>query len=132
VNLDLVFEDVLPHPVEAVWSVLTDPAAISDWLMPTGDFRPVVGARFRLKTQRLSATGWIDAEVVELDPPRRMVWAWSSNDGAAPTTVTFELTPENAGTHLKLTHVGEIDPLVGGLLRDGWPTRIELLRRSLD
>ena len=131
-NLDLAFEGVFPHPIAAVWRALTDPAAISDWLMTTTDFRPVVGARFRMKTRQLSADGWVRAEVLELDPPRRMVWAWSANDGAAPTTVTFELTSEAGGTHLKLTHVGEIDPLFGGLLRDGWPGRIKLLRRSLD
>ena len=131
-NLDLVFEELLPHPAEVVWRALTSADAISDWLMTTTDFRPRVGAHFRLKTQQLSATGWIDAEVLELDPPRRMVWSWSANDGAPPTTVTFELVPQAGGTRLTLTHVGEIDPGFGGLLRDGWPTRIELLRRSLD
>jgi uncharacterized protein YndB with AHSA1/START domain len=132
VNLDLVFEEVLPHPVEAVWGALTDAAAISEWLMATTEFRPQVGARFRMQTGRLSADGWVDAEVLELDPPRRMVWAWSVNDGRPPTTVTFELASEGDGTRLTLTHVGQIDPVVGGLLRDGWPGRIDLLRRSLD
>jgi uncharacterized protein YndB with AHSA1/START domain len=111
---------------------LTDAAAISEWLMPTRGFRPLVGARFRLKTGRLSPTGWIEAEVTELDPPRRMVWAWSPGDGALPTAVTFELAPAAGGARLTLTHTGEIDPDIGGLLTEGWPTRIELLRRSLD
>jgi uncharacterized protein YndB with AHSA1/START domain len=132
VNLDLVFEEVLPHPVEAVWGALTDAAAISEWLMATTDFRPQVGAKFRMQTTQLSADGWVDAEVLELDPPRRMVWAWSVNDGLPPTTVTFELATEAGVTRLTLTHVGEIDPVVGGLLRAGWPGRIDLLRRSLD
>lgn len=131
-NLDLAFEELLPHPIEAVWNALTDRAAISDWLMQTAEFEPVVGKRFRLKTQRLSPDGWIDAEVTELEPPRRMAWAWSVKDGNPPTTVTFELTPEADGTRLKLTHVGEIDPVAGELVSDGWPTKIELLRRFLD
>jgi len=37
VRLDLVLEELLPHPVEAVWRALTDAEAISDWLMPTTD-----------------------------------------------------------------------------------------------
>lgn len=131
-NLDLVYEELLPHTVDAVWGVLTDAASISAWLMRTPDFQPVVGARFRLKTQRLSESGWVEAEVTELDPPRRMVWAWSVAHDAELTTVTFELTPEDEGTRLKLTHVGEIDPFVGDLLTEGWPGRLELLRRSLD
>jgi uncharacterized protein YndB with AHSA1/START domain len=131
-KLDLVFDELLPHPVEAVRRALTSADAISDWLMATNDFSPQVGTRFRMKTQGLSASGWVDAEVLELDPPHRMVWAWSVGDDAPSTTVTFELTPQGDETRLRLTHVGEIDPLIGGLLTDGWPGRIALLRRSLD
>ena len=115
-----------------MWSALTNAAAISAWLMRTPDFQPAVGTRFRLKTTLLSKSGWVEAEVTELDPPTRMVWAWSIADDAPLTTVTFELTQEDEGTRLRLTHVGEIDPLVGGLLTEGWPGRLELLRRSLD
>ena len=82
-NLDVRIEELLPHPVESVWGALTDAASISDWLMATNDFRPQVGARFRMKTGHLSADGWVEAEVLELDPPRRMVWAWSI--AAAPS-----------------------------------------------
>jgi len=131
-NLDVVLEELIPHPIEAVWAVLTDAPSISDWLMPASDFRPVVGTRFRLKTQRLSPDGWVSAQIIDLDPPCRMVWSWSGSDDSIPSTVTFELTQEHAGTRLKLTHAGEIDPIVAGLLRSGWPGRIELLRRSLD
>ncbi len=130
--LDVRIDELLPHPVEAVWAALTDSASISDWLMATDDFRPEVGARFRMKTGTLSASGWVEAEVLELDPPRRMVWAWSVAGGEAPTSVTFELVPQGEGTRLTLTHAGEIDPVIGAQLAEGWPGRIELLRRSLD
>jgi uncharacterized protein YndB with AHSA1/START domain len=132
VKLDLVHDVVLRHPVDVVWRALTEAESISDWLMATTDFEPRVGSRFRMKTQRLSASGWVEAEVIELEPLRRMVWAWSIEDGNAPTTVTFELRSDGEDTHLRLTHEGEIDPLAGGLIGDGWPGRIELLRRSLD
>jgi uncharacterized protein YndB with AHSA1/START domain len=131
-NLDVAVEELIPHPVEAVWAQLTDAAAISGWLMKTGDFRPEVGARFRMKTRHLARDGWVRAEVTELEPPRRMVWAWRSDEAAPPTTVTFELTPEAGGTRLRLTHVGEIDPEFAAVLQPGWPEVIELLRRSLD
>jgi uncharacterized protein YndB with AHSA1/START domain len=131
VNLDVQFDELLPHPVDEVWDALTDAEAIADWLMvPTG-FRPLVGVRFKLKTQNLSEDGWVHAEVVELDPPRRMVWAWTVDSSPAPTTVTFELTPEAGGTRLRLSHVGEIDPIIGGLLSEGWTGRIEALRSTL-
>ena len=131
-NLDVRIEELLPHPVESVWGALTDAASISGWLMATHDFQPQVGARFRMKTGHLSADGWVEAEVLELDPPRRMVWAWSIAGGAEPTRVTFELAPDGGGTRLTLTHAGEIDSVIGALLAEGWPSRIEVLRRSLD
>ena len=130
-NLDVRLEELLPHPPDAVWAALTSDEAITDWLMATTGFRPERGARFRMRTQHLSPTGWVEAEVLELDPPRRMVWAWAPGAGAAPTTVTFELTPEADGTRLALTHAGEIGDTIGRLLGEGWPTRIELLRRRL-
>jgi uncharacterized protein YndB with AHSA1/START domain len=132
VNLDLSLEELLPHPVEEVWAALTDADAITDWLMATTDFKPAVGSRFRMKTQRLSTTGWVDAEVLELDPPHRMVWSWSANDGNRPTTVTFELAPMDAtSTRLTLKHAGEIDPTVGRILRDGWPGRLAALAQVI-
>jgi uncharacterized protein YndB with AHSA1/START domain len=126
-RLEVALDEFLPYPPERVWQALTDRVTISAWLMATGDFRPEVGAQFRLQTEHLSPTGWIEAEVLELDPPRRMVWAWSSNDGNPASRVTFELEPESSGTRLRLTHEGEIEPAIGAILADGWPSRIELL-----
>jgi uncharacterized protein YndB with AHSA1/START domain len=126
-RLDLAFDEVLPQPIDAVWSALTDARAISNWLMETDDFRPEVGTTFRLKTRSMAASGWVDAEVLELDPPRRMVWAWSVADDAPATIVTFELTAQAGSTRVRLTHVGEIDPRLGGLLKDGWPGRMQAL-----
>jgi uncharacterized protein YndB with AHSA1/START domain len=132
VILDVVVDEVIPRPLDEVWRALTTAESISEWLMATEDFRPEVGARFRMKTGRLSEDGWVRAEVLELDPPRRMVWSWHVSFTPTSTTVTFELEPHVDGTRLRLTHTGEIDPLPGRELRDGWPGRIELLRRSLD
>jgi uncharacterized protein YndB with AHSA1/START domain len=126
-RLDVALDELLPHPVEVVWQALTDAAAISEWLMVTSDFEARVGAKFRLETRHLSPTGWVDAEVVELEPPRWMAWSWSSNDGNAPSRVTFELGPEGNGTRLRLIHEGEIDPEIGSVLVAGWPGRLELL-----
>ena len=122
-KLDVAYEELLPHPIEAVWSELTDRAGISEWLMATEDFKPAVGCRFRMKR----TTGWVDAEVLEIEPRRRMVWSWSVDDGNPPSKVTFMLAREGSGTRLRLRHVGEFDPVVAGLFRDGWPGRIKAL-----
>ena len=130
-RLDVLIDEVLPHPVDAVWAALTDRDSISDWLMQTAEFEPVVGTRFRMRTQNLSSDGWVRAEVTEVEPPRRMVWAWSVEEAAPPTTVTFELAPHDDGTLLRLTHEGEIADRPGGLLEAGWPVKLEDLKRRL-
>jgi uncharacterized protein YndB with AHSA1/START domain len=127
VRLDVEYEEILPHPIDVVWSELTSAAAISDWLMATDDFEPAVGCRFRMKTQGLSPTGWVDAEVLEIAPVKRMVWSWSSNDGYPPSTVSFELDEVAEGTRLRLRHVGDLEASVGTILREGWPGRIVAL-----
>jgi uncharacterized protein YndB with AHSA1/START domain len=131
VKLDVTFDELIPHPIEAVWSELTHAAAISEWLMVTGDFEPAVGCRFRLKTEDLSTSGYIEAEVIDLDPPHRMVWTWSAGDGNAPSTVTFELSRAGDKTRLRLRHVGEFDSRVAKLLREGWPGRISAISQAI-
>ncbi len=130
-KLDVTYEELLPHPIEAVWRELTEADAISDWLMATADFKPEVGARFRLKTERLSTTGWVEAEVLEVSPPHRMVWSWSARDGNDPSIVSFELERDAGGTRLRLRHAGEFDPVVADILRNGWPGRIAALAQSI-
>ena len=126
-RLDVQYEEVLLHPIEAVWAELTNAAGISDWLMATDDFEPEVGCRFRMKTHSLSPTGFVDAEVLEMTPPHRMVWSWSSNDGNPPSTVSFELAEVPRGTQLRLRHTGDLEASVAKELREGWPGRIDAL-----
>jgi uncharacterized protein YndB with AHSA1/START domain len=131
VNLDVEYEELLPHSIAAVWAELTDAASISEWLMATSDFRPLVGCRFRMKTQRLAPTGWVDAVVIEIDPPRHMVWSWSAGDGSPPSRVTFQLVEEGEGTRLRLRHTGDLNPEIAEILRSGWPGRITALGEAI-
>jgi uncharacterized protein YndB with AHSA1/START domain len=121
---DLALETVLPFPVDAVWEALTDPVALAEWVMPVEGFAPVVGQRFRFRAKPMP--GWdgiIDCEVLAVEPLRRLVIRWQGSRMRTPTTVTWTLTPEAAGTRLKLDHQG-FDG-VGGLIlsamhRSGW------------
>jgi uncharacterized protein YndB with AHSA1/START domain len=100
----LIFDVVYPHPPESVWTAITTSSGIERWLMPN-DFKPAVGHRFQLRSKPMPGwTGIIDGEVLELDPPRRMMWGWKSD--WMNTTVTFTLDPVAGGTHLRLVHDG--------------------------
>ena len=96
---------VYPHPVDRVWAALTSSEALAAWLMPN-DFEPAVGHRFTFRTSRPPAfDGVVRCEVLELDPPTRMVWSWAG--GNIDTTVTFTLKPAGpGGTRLRMRQVG--------------------------
>src|ERR1700687_2319737 len=91
-KLELFFDEFYPHPCDDVWRALTDPTALSTWMMPN-DFEPHVGRRFSFKREALppNTRGTVECEVLALEPPSRMVWSWLSTDEGAPTRVEFRL-----------------------------------------
>jgi uncharacterized protein YndB with AHSA1/START domain len=93
-----------PHPPGQVWAALTSSEALAAWLMPN-DFVPQVGHSFTLRTRPAPGfDGIVHCQVLELDPPSRMVWSWRG--GSIDTMVTFTLTPDGAGTRLRMHQVG--------------------------
>lgn len=100
---------LLPAPPSDVYSAWTDPESLRDWLSPVGhaeaevDLR--VGGSFRIVMvgdgHRVEHTG----EYLELTPPERLVFTWSSPyTGPEPSVVTVELRSHDTGTELLLTH----------------------------
>ncbi|HUT48407.1 MAG TPA: SRPBCC domain-containing protein [Alphaproteobacteria bacterium] len=131
-SLDIRLERRIAHPIDKVWRVLVSPDRMADWLM-ANDFAPHVGHRFRLTGEPMPGwRGWADCEVLELDPPTRMVWAWWANDETHETRVTFELTREAAATRLVLIHRGDETPIIAELLAGGWPGKLPALEALLD
>lgn len=103
-------EVVYAHPPEKVWAALTDPRALAEWLMPN-DFEPRVGKRFQFRVDpMMSFEGIVDCEVLEVDPPRRLVYTWvvhmKGKPPHEPMTVTWTLEPVSEGTRLVLEQTG--------------------------
>jgi len=100
-----------PHPVDRVWEALTSSDALAAWLMPieeagrSGQLERV-GHRFTFRTRPAPGfDGIVRCEVLELDPPRRMVWSWAG--GTIDTTVTWTLDQtSDGGTSLRMHQVG--------------------------
>jgi uncharacterized protein YndB with AHSA1/START domain len=104
---EIIREVVYPHPPAAVWRALTEPAALSAWLMPN-DFRPEVGHKFQFRVPK-PPIGWrgiVDCEVLVVDPPRRLSYTWLGDPKYRPTKVTWTLEPVEGGTRLRLEHTG--------------------------
>jgi uncharacterized protein YndB with AHSA1/START domain len=101
------FEFNLPHPPEKVWRALTDPVLLAEWLLPVFDLRLEPGTAFTFKTQPYP--GWdgvVNCRIIEIDPHKKLSYAWVVGDMELDTVVTFTLTPTASGSHLSLVQSG--------------------------
>jgi uncharacterized protein YndB with AHSA1/START domain len=95
----------LDHPPEKVWRALTDPALLTEWLLPVAGLRLEPGAAFTLKTQAFPGwDGTVNCRVLEIDAPRRLSYTWGVP--FLETVVTFTLAPTAAGTRLSIVQSG--------------------------
>ena len=103
----IAFEVELPHPPEKVWRALTDPALLGEWLLPVTGFELELGAAFTFKTQPFPGwDGTVSCRMLELEPHRKLSYAWVVGEMVLDTVVTFTLTPTDAGTRLFLVQSG--------------------------
>ena len=99
------FEFDLKHPPEKVWRALTEPALLSEWLLPAVGLELAPGASFRFETD--PQPGWdgvVACRFVEIEPQRKLSFAWVVGD--IDTVVTFTLTPTPLGTQLSIVQSG--------------------------
>lgn len=129
---DLRFEIVYEQPRERVWAALTDSAALAAWLMPN-DFAPRLGHRFQFRTKPAPGfDGIVDCQVLEIEPPRRLVYSWAG--GGIDTRVIWTLEEAGSGTRLVLEHRGFRGVrglFVSSILAKGWSSRMLKTRLSV-
>ncbi len=122
----------LADPPAKVWRALTDPALLSQWLMPT-DIRAEVGHRFTFCSEpRPGWNGTVYCEVLEVVPYERLVYSWRSSpsiqegEHGLNTTVTWSLFPASeGGTRLFLEHSGfEPEAFAFHAMGQGWSGKI--------
>ena len=74
-------------------------------------------------------------EVLEIDPPRLLVWSWIANWHEHPdsrTIVRWELTPTKSGTRVRVTHSGLAqEPISRKDYGQGWLGVLNLLKNFL-
>ena len=106
----IVVERLMPHPREMIWRALSEASLVNQWLMKT-DIAPALGHRFNFRSE--PANGWngvTDCEILEIEPPHRLVYSWNaSGDQAASgikSTVTWTITPAKGGALLRMEHAG--------------------------
>jgi len=130
----IVVERLMPHPPEKIWRALTQSHLIEEWLMKN-DFQPRVGHRFQFRAQPVPGwSGVTNCEVLEVDAPKRLAYRWgdgSESDSGLKTIVTWTLTPQADGTHVRMEHSGFRPQDEGGYkgMGGGWPRILGGLER---
>ncbi len=131
-NLELHFVEVYPHPIEKVWTAVSEAKGLAVWLM-ANDFEPQVGHRFKFYNEPLKPDwrGSIDCEVLAIEPPSRIVWSWRHSDDGFATQVEIKLNAVAGGTQLVLHHTGDTSPDRNRGYASGWPRKFATLREQL-
>ena len=102
-SLSLEFE--LHHAPQKVWRALTNPALLTEWLLPVVDLQLEPGAAFTFRAPPQPAwDGIVNCRMLEVEAQRNLSYAWVVGD--IDTVVTFTLTPTASGTRLELVQSG--------------------------
>jgi uncharacterized protein YndB with AHSA1/START domain len=122
---------------EKLWEALTDPDFIRRyWFGTTVECSWKKGAPWRMTRPDGSLTD--TGEILEIDPPRRMVIRWQNEwkpefKAEGPSRCTIEIEPADRAVKLTITH--EIERRESGLIRavsDGWPRILSNLKSLLE
>jgi uncharacterized protein YndB with AHSA1/START domain len=99
----------IPQSREQVWRAVATSGALAEWMYPN-DFEPRVGHRFTFRVPPNPAVNFeglvVHCEVLECEPPARLVFSWSAGGPVTNTRVSFQLEPDGDGTRLVLEHAG--------------------------
>ena len=144
----IVTEIHIAAPAERVFKALTDERELMRWFTDPGcpvklwkmDAR--LGGCYRYVTEKgtVVVNGVSEfechGEILELDPPRLLVYTWIANwhnDKSRRTVVRWELTPEGSGTRVKVIHSGlELEDAARKDYSSGWPGVMELLKKFVE
>jgi len=142
---DAVISEIeIAAPAERVFRALTDSGELVRWFTDAScpvkfwqmDARLGGGYSYATEKSNFVVNGVSEfkchGEIVDIDPPRLLVYTWFGNWHLAPekkTTVRWELTPTASGTHVKVTHSGLAqDPEARKDYSSGWVGVVEKLK----
>jgi uncharacterized protein YndB with AHSA1/START domain len=113
-NNVVVAEIFIAAPRERIFQAITDPKQAIRWWGQAdryhlAEFQMDVRVGGKWSTSGASVKMGdiaVHGEFIEIDPPRRLAYTWSSSWMNAVTKVLWELEPQDNGTFVKLTHTG--------------------------
>jgi uncharacterized protein YndB with AHSA1/START domain len=135
-NPDFVYTTYIKATPEKVWNAITNPEFtrqywaghenISDWKK---------GSKWsHIDTKDSARTQKVYGEVVESDPPRRLVFTWASPGNAADVSrVTFDIEPLGDMVRLNVVHGDfKTGSDMAGKVSRGWPLVLSSMKSFLE
>jgi uncharacterized protein YndB with AHSA1/START domain len=126
---------------EVVWKWLADPELRQQWFAAGTKAEAPGPFELQFDHDRLSADpvpcpeayakykGAVSKlQILRIDPPRLLEFNWG---GGKEGIVTIELTPQDGGTHLVLTHRGISGPGPMADFGGGWTSHLDVLATKL-
>ncbi|MFD0348192.1 SRPBCC domain-containing protein [Kitasatospora aburaviensis] len=114
----------MPHPPEAVWSLLTSPEGAALWLGPGARLTDRVGGR-------LTAADGSGGELRSLHAGSRIRLTWQPAGRSGSTTVQVTVTPSGSGTVLRFHQERLADPEERSRQREHWRAVIDAVAAEL-
>ncbi|WP_373491542.1 SRPBCC family protein [Parasphingorhabdus sp.] len=134
---DFVYTIFIKANAETVWNGLIERQITKAYWghYNESDWQP--GSRWAHVRSDGSGEVDISGRIIEMDPPRKMVWSWardSESDHATKLSrVTYELISLGPDTKLIVTH-SELEPdsPMDAGVREGWPAVLSNLKSLLE
>jgi uncharacterized protein YndB with AHSA1/START domain len=120
---------------EKLWRAITDPefarqywggnVNVSDWKR---------GSKWQHIAEHDNNAVYVSGEVLESDPPKRLVLTWFDPEDTADTScLTFEIEPVEDLVRLSVTHGGfKDDSVMAGRIAWGWPVVLSSMKSYLE
>lgn len=92
--------------IEKVWSYLTDANKLEQWLMPN-NFEAELNKKFSFRCiGHKGSEQIIECELLEVDPYKKLVFSWYTENIGINTKVTIDLKEVDDEVVITLTHSG--------------------------
>jgi uncharacterized protein YndB with AHSA1/START domain len=135
---DFVYTIFIAADVETVWNGLIDKEVTKKYWGHHNKSDWDVGSKWEHLSSDNSNVVDIHGEVLEIDPPRKLVFTWNSLEGSkslepSPSCVTYELTALGPDTKLTVTHskLNKNSVMHNGVTQ-GWPAVLSNLKSYLE
>lgn len=106
-QLNVIVERVFEANIKLVWKALTEKELMKQWYIDVKEFKTVAGFKFEFWAGEEGGKQWNHLCVItEVIPEKKLTYSWKYDGYGGMSHVNFDLSEENKGAKLKLTHSG--------------------------